>query len=411
MTQWKTLLDTAACDDTEEGDAMVDGVRTSSEDDLSAIIGLEDRTLAIRYRTPPITFGEKCLHHFMVFVVGNATSAIRQYNSDSSEGSFYFASVGNEENLRWASVVLPGSASIQAITKEFHAQVGDPVLSRTVYNHGRFIVDKYTPFESKWQSRFTTIRKRYGGVEFDWVTALDDNLWLPRRRQLAMTLDHTYMSRNDGFNQILDVLAPFLAIATQKLLVEYLIAVLAVICKLPTVEEKLVYLAHQRTYLDNRMEIERDFDSCIYTREQRLKLYQQGLKQNAHLFETISKLVNNCNGYPSLEQATAAEEFGFNMAQWDMGTYRYLAALQDQQADTGAIRMANSLKFNAQIAPHRAALKAAIFPALDTSFIEPEYTVYGFQTRVKFEKFHRGELRILPDLSSDLAALPAARVF
>ncbi|KAF7373982.1 hypothetical protein MSAN_00611100 [Mycena sanguinolenta] len=380
---------------------------------LLASVDPEDRKLAIRYRKPAITLGDKCLHHFMKFVVGNATSAIRQYRTQ--DGALYFASVGTGIRLRWGCIAMPGPASMQTIAKEFLAQGTDSVLSRTVFNHSKFVVHQSPTCETIWQSRFTVIQKSHSGIEFDWITTPDENLWLPRQRQFMMTLDLNYMNPNGRFKQVLDLLVPFFTVATQKMLVEYLIVILAVISKFPTAEQKLVYLAYLRTYLENRTKVGRDDEFSVYTWQQRSDLYQQACQQIAHLFETISESANTCNLYPSLEQAKAAEQFGFNMAQWDIGFYRYLASFNDSNnpVDLGAVRMAHSFKYKARIGPYREALKAAIYPSLnpDLLLVEPAYTQYGCQTRLKFEKYHQGELEVLPDLSFELAALPTSRIF
>ncbi|KAJ6468779.1 hypothetical protein C8R45DRAFT_937977 [Mycena sanguinolenta] len=291
---------------------------------LLAGVDPEDEELATRYRTPAITLGDKCLHHFITFVVGGTTAAIRQYST--RDEILYFASVGNGASLRWGCVAMPGPASMEEIAKEFHSQAMGSVLSRTVYNHKRFILDKSHAGESHWQSRFTTVPKSYGGVEFDWITTPDENLWL----------------------------AP-----TQKMFVEYLMAVLAAISKFPAVMEKRLYLVHQRTFLDNRLKVERDWEFSVFTQQERMALYRQGIQENAHLFETISDSVDMCNGYPSQEQ------------------------------------MANSLQFQEEIGPYRVALKAAIRPTLEWRRMEPEYMLHAHQTRLKFERFLSGELLAL----------------
>ena len=53
-----------------------------------------------------------------------------------------------------------------------------------------------------------TITRSYGGVEFDWITTPDENLWLPRQQQIIMTLDHNYMNPDARFDRVVDVLAP-----------------------------------------------------------------------------------------------------------------------------------------------------------------------------------------------------------
>ncbi|KAJ6483430.1 hypothetical protein C8R45DRAFT_1099687 [Mycena sanguinolenta] len=227
---------------------------------------------------------------------------------------------------------MPGPASMEDVAKEFRAQGRDSILSRTAYQHRRFVLEK-SHGSSLWQSRFTTVRKSYRGVEFDWITTPDESLWLPRQRQFLMTLDHNYMNPNSGFKRVLDVLAP-LAHDRHLKLPALIVQLLVVISKFPDVEEKLVYLDHQRTYLDNRMKAK------------------------------------------------------------------------------GAVRMTETLKYQAQLGPYRAALKVAIYPNLepDLLFVEPEYTVYGCKTRAILEKFLEGELKTLPDLSSELAELPVSRI-
>ncbi|KAF7335880.1 hypothetical protein MSAN_02325000 [Mycena sanguinolenta] len=146
-----------------------------------------------------------------------------------------------------------------------------------------------------------------------------------------MTLDHNYMNPDSRFDRILDVLVAFFVMATQKMFVEYLIAVPAAISKFPTTEEKRCYLANQQNYFDNRIQVERDHEFSVYTQEQRFALYQQGLQQNAHLFEVISESVDNRSGYPGREQVTAAETFGLHLGQWDIGTSKYMAAFHNQR--------------------------------------------------------------------------------
>ncbi|KAJ6491130.1 hypothetical protein C8R45DRAFT_991543 [Mycena sanguinolenta] len=376
---------------------------------LLARVDPEDEKLATRYRTPAITLGDKCLHHFITFVVGGTTSAIRQYSTQNK--TLYFASVGNGANLRWGCVVMPGPASLEAIAKEFHAkefhsQAMGSVLSRTVYNHRRFVLDKPHAGESIWQSRFSTVRKSYDGVEFDWITTPDENLWLPRQRQIIMTLDHNYMNPVARFDRVLDVLGPFFVVATQKMFAGYLMAVLAAISKLPTMMEKRLYLKHQRNYLENRIKVERDYEFSAYTQQQRMALYHQGIQQIAHLFETISKSVDICSGYPTQEQVTAAEIFGLTLGQWDVGSSRYMAAFHNAELNL----MSTTLRYNEEIGPYRRALKATVYPTLEWRSMEPEYTLHGHQIRLKFEQFRSGELLTLPDLTSALEALPASRI-
>ncbi|KAF7353478.1 hypothetical protein MSAN_01537400 [Mycena sanguinolenta] len=414
MTKWQTILATAHDEltDSTNSEGLLDGIQTASIEGSSPFISPEDSALITRYRAPTITFEDKCLHHFVTFIVPGATSAIRQYNTGGNV-NLYFASVGTGVNLRWGCVSMRGPASMDDIAEEFRCQGRDSMFSRTAYNHRRFILDKsQTRGESIWQSRFATVRKSHNGVDFDWITTPDQNIWVPRRHQLIMALDLNLMNPDSKFTQILGALAPFHAIANQQIFVEFLMVLLAVVWKFPTVEEKLLYLKHQRLFLENRLKSERVVEFSVYPPERRSDLYHRGLEQISNFFESISESLNSCHGYPSMEQVTAAREFGSNMAQWEMGIYRYMAAIHEQKGDPAAARMAESVANQARMGPCRAALKAAVYPDLEPHLarVAPEYAVYGCETRVKLEKFLHGELELLPDLSPALAALPAGRI-
>ncbi|KAJ7482102.1 hypothetical protein B0H11DRAFT_1222197 [Mycena galericulata] len=124
----------------------------------AGVFRLDAQTLATRYRTPAITYWDECVHHFVKDVlcgVWNADgslrvevmSAIREYR-----GNLYVTSVGTGTDLRLATIVHPGPASIQEVTKEFYEQTRDPSFGRTVYGHRRFIPGM--ALRSRWQSRF-----------------------------------------------------------------------------------------------------------------------------------------------------------------------------------------------------------------------------------------------------------------
>ncbi|KAJ7715504.1 hypothetical protein B0H14DRAFT_2644121 [Mycena olivaceomarginata] len=167
------------------------------------------------------------------------TSVIRRYSG--LEETFYFASVGHGEARRRGSVVLRDPASFQAVAVEFFNQTNDPLLSRAVWGHGRFTRDESMPFL---YSGFKVKESSYNGVNFDLITAPDANSWLPEHHQVKLTLDYNFPNPKVNFRDLIDVLSP--------------VGVLAALYKLP-INERKIYLEHQRTYLNGWVRVDWSF--------------------------------------------------------------------------------------------------------------------------------------------------------
>ncbi|KAJ7925782.1 hypothetical protein B0H13DRAFT_1862867 [Mycena leptocephala] len=141
--------------------------------------------------------------------------------------------------------------------------------------------------------------------------------------------------------------------------------------RLSTTDEKNIYLKHQRTYLLSLAAIEMSMDKGktpqFNTPERRCEIFQEALQRIDQLFETVS---------------TSAQ-----------------------------IRLSHSSQYMEQILPFWVKLKKTIYPTLQMRKMEPEYALYALRTRLRVEQLRAsGKLANLPDLSSELKALPIVRV-
>ncbi|KAJ7859086.1 hypothetical protein B0H14DRAFT_3135327 [Mycena olivaceomarginata] len=165
--------------------------------------------LTARYRTPDTTYLDECIHHFInqVFASIEGTSMLRPW-------ALVTPSLGN---------YCPSDPKpIQEVARQFHDQTRDPVLSRTVYGNKRFIRDEAMP---RWQSRFKTTSQSYDGVDFDWISVPDTDVWLPSHQQLRLIIDHNCLNPNVNFRRLIIILTPLIEEAMKNLLVEYVYAV------------------------------------------------------------------------------------------------------------------------------------------------------------------------------------------
>ncbi|KAJ7435696.1 hypothetical protein B0H11DRAFT_2113041 [Mycena galericulata] len=347
----------------------------------AGVFRLDAQTLATRYRTPAITYWDES---FVLRVM----SAVREYR-----GNLYVTSVGTGTDLRLATIVHPGPASIQEVTKEFYEQTRDPSFGRTVDGHRRFIPG--IALRSRWQSRFKVTQIRCGGVNFDWIWAPDNDIWLPFHQQMKLIMDHNCANPNVNFVRLIGVLTPLMEEAMKNLLVEYVYAILAVMHKLPTNEERKGYLMHQRTHFIGLATVEYSMDG-VHSPERRYEIFQQAYP------------------YPGVEQLAAARALGLTASLWELEPYQHIAAFHGQPQSISAhaqIRMAHSSRYMEQINPIWTAVAKAIYPVLKLKTMETEYALYANATRLRVEELETvGQLANLPDLSAELAALPFVKV-
>ncbi|KAJ7714706.1 hypothetical protein B0H14DRAFT_3014935 [Mycena olivaceomarginata] len=339
------------------------------------------------YRTPETSYEDLCVHHFKTKVIGDADSAIREYWRRDGP-TVYVA--GADKGRRLGKVVLANPAPFQAVAVAFLTQSHDPVLTRAVWGHGRFIQNnRWTHF----QSRFKTVSNEVNdGVDYDLITAPDDTVWLPFQHQLELTLDYNFPKLSPtNFWALITFLSPWMCLAMKNLMVEYVHAILAVLYKLPTDELKIKYLEHQREYLNGLAYVEyvvlteAKVQTCPQTGEPLHDIYLQALDRIFHLLRTISGSLRSRdpNPEPSSEQVLAAQQFGLTMSRWSIcGTCA--TALYGQQVNMG---------YMGHINPLRAAVRAAIYPALIPNYMEPEYAIYARQARIATEARQCGKAR------------------
>ncbi|KAJ7862242.1 hypothetical protein B0H14DRAFT_2740654, partial [Mycena olivaceomarginata] len=388
-------------------------VSSGSHEDASGTAAL-----ATHYRTPATTYLDKCVHHFIESVLGGRldrdgrlhvefASCIREY-----QGNIYVASVGTGDTLHWETSVLPGPKLIQDVAKQFYDQTRDPIFRRTVFGHKRFIRDEALLGEStRWQSRFRTTGQSYDGVDFDWISAPDTDIWLPNHQQLKMIMDHNCMNAKTNFRRLIVILTPLIKATIQNLLVDYVYAIVAVLHKLPTVDKKKLYLKHQRTYLSSTSTVEYSVDQ-VNTPERRYHILQQAIERIDNVFGTLSKSLDSFNnGYPSTQQLAAARALGLTVSRWYIGTHQQLAAFHGQPR-LAEIRLTHSARYMEQINPVWVALGSTMYPTLKLEYMEPEYALYANKTRLRVEELERiGQVANLPDLSSALTALPSPKIY
>ncbi|KAJ7739718.1 hypothetical protein B0H14DRAFT_3898104 [Mycena olivaceomarginata] len=165
-----------------------------------------------------------------------------------------------------------------------------------------------------------------------------------------MIMDHNCLNPNVNIRRLIVVLTPLIKTAIQNLLVEYVYAILAVLHKLPTIEQKNLYLKHQRTHLISMSTVEYSMDQ-VNTPERRYQISQQAVQQIDDLFDTLSKSVDSCNnGYPNAKQLNAAHSFGLITSQWHIGTYQHMAAFHGRP-QLAEIRLSHSARYVEQINP------------------------------------------------------------
>ncbi|KAJ7482103.1 hypothetical protein B0H11DRAFT_1222210 [Mycena galericulata] len=196
----------------------------------------------------------------------------------------------------------------------------------------------------------------------------------------------------------------------KNLLVEYVYAILAVMHKLPTNEERKGYLMHQRTHLIGLATVEYSMDR-VHSPERRYEIFQQAVHRIDHLMENLAK-DGGSNGYPypGVEQLAAARALGLTASLWELEPYQHIAAFHGQP-QLAQIRMAHSSRYMEQINPIWTAVGKAIYPVLKLKTMETEYALYANATRLKVEELETvGQLANLPDLSPELAALPSVKI-
>ncbi|KAJ7832432.1 hypothetical protein B0H14DRAFT_2803130 [Mycena olivaceomarginata] len=182
----------------------------------------------------------------------------------------------------------------------------------------------------------------------------------------------------------------------QNLMVEFLYAILAVLFKLFTHEQKISYLEHQRTYLNGwaRVEYSASANAGIYLQMgmRVYDAYQQALDRIVDLLKAIAQSVHVGNLYPTSEQISRAKAFGSTMALWTIEHYKCRAKYGESNVD-----------FFSKINPLRVASRAAVYPALIPNFMEPEWALYAWYAHNAIEK--KLSLPALPDQDVQIFAL------
>ncbi|KAJ7814348.1 hypothetical protein B0H14DRAFT_2850598 [Mycena olivaceomarginata] len=271
----------------------------------------EERQIAARtlWQEVPQSNEDRFFRDFVLRVIGNSDSAICEYREHGR--TIYFAAAGKGSALRLGQVVLPRPAPFQAVAVVFFTHSHDPVLTQALWGHGRFIKSGSSRSTDRMESRFQTVPITSDGISFDLVTAVDDTLWLPSHHQLELTLDYNVPTKN-----IVDLFTGWMDVAMQNLVIEYVYAVLAVLYKLRTDEQKINYLEYQRQYLTAGIA------TCLKTGEPLYDVYQRALNQIGKLLKVISDSSRRRNLHPTADQESEARGFGLIMSLWTMEAYR-----------------------------------------------------------------------------------------
>ncbi|KAJ7156718.1 hypothetical protein C8R46DRAFT_1114962 [Mycena filopes] len=368
-----------------------------------------------------MTYLDKCVRHFVQRVLCGRwdrdgrlhvqfDSGIREY-----EGNVYVASVGTGATLHWETRVFLEHKPIQDVAKYFYDQSRNPIFRRTVFGHKRFIRGDAPLYgTTHWQSRFKLSRHSYEGLDYDWISVADTDIWLPDHQQLKMVIDHNCTNDNINFRRLIIVFTTLINTTMQNLLVEYVYAILAVLHRLPTRAQKSLYLTHQRTYLLSMSTVEYSMDE-INVPDIRHQILQDAIHRIDTLFDVLSESINVHGfngGHPNAQQLQAARALGLSVAQWFIGTYQQLAAFHGQPR-LAEIRVEHSLRYMEQISRVWVALGSTLYPTLRLEYMEPEYALYAHRVRVWVEELQQeaeGPVN-LPDLSSAVAVLPSPKIY
>ncbi|KAJ7794224.1 hypothetical protein B0H14DRAFT_2923663 [Mycena olivaceomarginata] len=350
-------------------------------------------------RGPKLLYEDLCRHDFETYVIGDSDSAIREYYDHEQKRTIYFAAAGKDLDRRVGHVVLSTPVPFQTVAVAFLNDTHDPVLTRAVWGHGRFIKNNnWTCFQSRFKTvQFPQLFSK-DDLVFNLITVADDTTWLPLHHQLELTLDY-----NVPDQKLVNLLSPLMNTAMRNLMVEYVYAVLAVLYKLPTKARKLSYLEHQRDYINGWARVEylvsheAGIEIYIHSKIRVYDAYQQALERIVVLLRAISQSVHVENLYPTPEQESAARDLGSTLSLWSIEHSSCRAKYGEVNVD-----------FYGKINPLRVALREALSPALIPNFMEPEYALYAHCTRVEIEarQLGKGKLAILPQVPGECRNYP-----
>ncbi|KAJ7666557.1 hypothetical protein B0H14DRAFT_3074452 [Mycena olivaceomarginata] len=336
-------------------------------------------TYAPRWKTPSISFGEESAHDFHSSI-GSAHSMIREYVSPT-EGVLYFVAAGR---YHWGYIALTHQlSSFHDLATAFFAQRRDPALAQLVWGHGNVMRHHRGTLMD---SRFIVTEKHVRGGDLVYDLVQPEGGELSLYHQLQLTRDYNFLRRPASFNALITYLGPLILRTREDMVLEYVYALLAVLHRLPKQSHRMVYLEHQEDYLNGAAYAEwsalseANIKTCLQSGASLDDVLRQARERIRDLMKSfapsvISEVVGLC---PTLDHKQAALKFASSLYLWSMNTARAFA-LTGQEVNMTYIK---------QINPLRAALGAALQPALILARIEPEYVEYAQGARYADES-HR----------------------
>ncbi|KAJ7823134.1 hypothetical protein B0H14DRAFT_2827041 [Mycena olivaceomarginata] len=162
----------------------------------------------LRVRTPGMSQEDRYRGHF-VTLSQNSSSAIRGYPLPDlwgAPGWVYFAVAG--ESL--GKVYLRASMTYQEMTVEFERQGNPPAVTRAIWDHGRFSRNaEHRGLESHFRMERKSGECKDGSfVEYDWITALNEEDILWPHHQLELALSYAVAKNEQDLGRLINFLDP-----------------------------------------------------------------------------------------------------------------------------------------------------------------------------------------------------------